>query len=90
MSPTLLEGLVLLSVVGVGVVVWWGVLRLVSTNDQTLKALGDITTHLATINGRLGKSETWMELHQTHDDQEFTHIRDNLQRVWEKLDPPRS
>ena len=90
MSPTLLEGLVLLSVVGVGVVVWWGVLRLVSTNDQTLTALNGVNAHLALINGRLGKSETWMELHQAHDDQEFTHLRENMQHIWKKIDPSRS
>jgi len=90
MSLTLIEGLILLAVAGVGGIVWWGVLRLVSTNDQTLTSLTAINTHLALINGRLGKSETWMEMHQSHDDQEFTHIRENLQRVWEKLDPPRS
>ena len=90
MSLTLIEGLILLAVAGVGGIVWWGVLRLVSTNDQTLTSLAAINAHLALINGRLGKSETWMEMHQGHDDQEFTHIRENLQRVWEKLDPPRS
>ena len=94
MSLTLIEGLILLTVAGVGgLICWiirWGVLRVVSTNDQTLTSLANINAHLALINGRLGKSETWMEMHQGHDDQEFTHIRENLQRVWEKLDPPRS
>ena len=90
MSPTLMEGLILLSVVGVGAIVWWGVLRLVATNDQTLMSLCVIRDHLSLINGRLGKSETWMEMHQEHDDQQFGQIRENMRRIWEKVDQPRS
>ena len=90
MSLSMIEGLILLSVAGVGGIVWWGVLRLVSTNDQTLTSLTAINTHLALINGRLGKSETWMEMHQAHDDQEFKHLRENMQHIWKKIDPSRS
>ena len=90
MSLTLLEGLILLTVAGVGGIVWWGVLRLVFTNDQTLKTLIGIHTHLSTINGRLGKTDTWMEMHQAIDEQQFTHMRESLRRIWEKIDKPKS
>jgi hypothetical protein len=89
MSITLSEGLILLSVAGVGGVVWWGVLRLVSTNDATLTVLCGIREHLALINGRLGKSELCMDLHQKSDEQQFQQIRESMRRVWEKLDGSR-
>ena len=90
MTITLIEGLILLSVAGVGGVIWWGVLRLVSTNDQTLTELTAINAHLSLINGRLGKSEVWMEMHQEQDKMLFNKLDENIRRLWEKVEPSRS
>ena len=89
MSISLIEGLILMSVAGVGGIVWWGVMRLVATNDETLRTLGKINEHLALINGRLGKTEMWMELHQQNDDQQFAHTREGLARLWERVNKQR-
>jgi hypothetical protein len=90
MSVTLIEGLLLLTAAGIGGIMWWGVQRLISANDETVKALGKIQEHLATINGRLGKSETWMELHQAQDDKQYEALHVSVRDLYEKVNIPRS
>lgn len=69
MSVTLFEGIVLLIIAGVSGVIWWGVRRLVETNDTESKRLENIDKSLAKICERLGKSDIWMTLHSKQDDE---------------------
>jgi len=87
-SVTLFEGIILLIITGVFVVAWWGVKRLVKTNDDAAKHLISIDKSLTSICERLGKSDTWMELHSKQDDErheEIKHIHGNLQKAIDEL-----
>ena len=55
-------------------VISWGIRRIVTLSDCTTKALTQINDHLAMINGRLGKSETWMTMHQESDLRQFADL----------------
>ena len=75
MSVTLFEGIVLLIIVGISVVIWWGVKRLVKINDDEGKRLDNIDKSLAKICERLGKSDVWMEMHSKQDDERHEEIK---------------
>ena len=84
-AMTLPEWAVVLILTGIGVVMWWGVRRLVQTNDNTNSALVEIGQGLATMNGRLGKSETWMELHEKQDDERHQEVKQAHAALWKQL-----
>lgn len=78
-SVTMFEGIILLALSGAGVVGWWGVRRLVKMSDDGSTLLNNINTSLSLINERLGKSETWMELHEKSDDERHTEMKNAYQ-----------
>jgi len=75
MSITLFEGIVLLFITGVFGVIWWGVKRLIKVNDDEAKRLDNIDKNLSKIFERLGKSETWMEMHTREDDVRHAEVK---------------
>lgn len=74
-SMTLPEWAVVLILTGIGVVMWWGIRRLVETNDHTTAALVEIGQGLASMNTRIGKAEVWQDMHQRSDDRQFEDLR---------------
>lgn len=62
--PELVNELLLLILSGIA----WLCYRLV-------RALGAIESHLAKLNGRMGKTEQWQTLHEQMDVQQFDSIR---------------
>lgn len=74
-SMTFPEWAVVLILTGIGVVMWWGVRRLIETNDNTTAALVEIGHGLASMNARIGKSEMWQDMHQRSDDRQFEDMR---------------
>jgi len=75
---TLVGGL--LSILG------WATTRMVGTNDVTAQALSDIREHLATINGRLGKTELWQMLHGEDDCRRFNEALEELKEMRRAMD----
>lgn len=73
-SLALPEWAVVLVLSGIGVVMWWGVRRLVEANDHTNVALIEIGNALSSVNARLGRSETWQDMHQKSDDRQFDGV----------------
>jgi len=81
-SVTLFEGIVLLIMSGVSVVIWWGIKREVEGGDHRSKCLDSINVHLSKICERLGKSDTWMELHTKQDDERHEEIKRIYGELW--------
>lgn len=93
-SLTLFEGLILLAIGGVFSVAWWGVKRIVRTNDDRAKTLEDINKNLKNICERLSSGDMWMEMHARLDDERheenkavlrelreaFENLKDNLNK----------
>lgn len=71
-------------------VIGWGIQRLVRANDETNQALGSIGTQLATMNGRLGKSEQWQQMHEAKDDERHEEIKGNVKEIWKTIDALRT
>lgn len=78
-SITLFESIIVLIIVGVFTVAWWGVRRLVKTNDDGALVLVKINDSLSLICERLGKVEMWMEQHEKLDDVRHTEIKNVYQ-----------
>lgn len=74
-SMTLFESFIVLAVTGVFVVAWWGVKRIVQTNDDEAKTLKDINNNLKNICERLAKGDMWMEMHTTMDDERYEQTK---------------
>ena len=85
-SVTLFEGIVLLAIVGVSVVVWWGIRRLVKMSDDAALCLANIDKSIAKICGRLGKSDVWMDLHSKQDDDRHEEIKSIFDNLWDAID----
>lgn len=75
MTSGIFEGLLLAGVAGVGIVSWWGIRRIVESLDSIDKRLG-------TINGRVGKMETWQWMHERQDDERHEHIDKATDALW--------
>lgn len=75
MTSGMFEGLLLAGVAAVGIVSWWGIRRIVESLDSIDKRLG-------TINGRVGKMETWQGMHERQDDERHEHIDKATDALW--------
>lgn len=80
--------LIVLSVVGV--VTWWGVLRLIHSNDITNEELNKnldcIDKNLSMINERLGRLETWIDGHAGQDNILFQAVTKEHESIWHAID----
>ena len=85
-SMTLFESIILLLITGVAVVAWWGIKRLVKSNDDSAKHLINIEKSLAIICERLGKSDIWMELHSKQDDDRHEELKRIHGELWSAVD----
>lgn len=45
-------------------------------------SLARILEHLATLNGRVGKGETWQAMHEKQDDDRFENIEKQTDAIW--------
>ena len=45
-------------------------------------SLAGILDHLANLNGRVGKSETWQEMHEKQDDDRFEQLEKQTDALW--------
>lgn len=83
---TVPEWVVIVVLSSIGVIFWWGVLRLIKSQDDTSSSLVSINTNLSAINGRLGKSETWMEQHEKQDDSRYEEVKQQHESMWAAID----
>lgn len=74
----------------IGIVLWWGVKRLVQSNDETSQALTGINGTLAAMNTRLGKSESWMDAHDKQDDERHQDVKQEHHSMWEAVEKLRT
>ena len=87
-SMSLFESLIVLAIGGVFIVAWWGVKRIVKTNDDEAKTLEKINTNLKNICERLASGDTWMKMHTDMDDERHEENKStmkDLKRVVEDL-----
>lgn len=75
MTSGIFEGLLLAGVAAVGIVSWWGIRRIV-------EALDNIDKRLGTISGRVGKMETWQEMHERQDDERHEQVEKTTDALW--------
>lgn len=75
---TLPEWVVITILAIIGTVVWWGVLRFIHIYDDISVALKDIAKSLGLVNGRIGKLETWKDLHDKQDDERHKDIKERI------------
>lgn len=47
-------------------------------------AFHEIRTHLQVLNGRVGRQETWAEVHEKRDDETHNDAKDRIRRLEEK------
>jgi hypothetical protein len=79
--PSLFEGIILLIISGIGIVGWWGVRRLVKTNDDGAIILAKINDALALICTRLGALDMWAQQHEKLDDERHREMKNVYQLV---------
>lgn len=75
MSSGIIEGLILAAVASVGIVAWWGLQRIIAALDEINRRLGQ-------INGRVGKMETWQEMHERADDERHEQVEKVTDALW--------
>lgn len=66
----------------IGTVAWWGIRRIVAGQDAINETLTTISERLATINGRVGKMETWAEQHERQDDERQHRLDKETDSLW--------
>jgi len=86
---TVPEWVMILLVGSVLAVIGWGAKRLVKANDDTSVALAGINRHLGTMNGRLGKTEVWMEQHESMDDERHRELTATHKEMWHAINEQR-
>jgi hypothetical protein len=73
---------VVVAVIGaIGVVVWWGILRLVRANDKTGECLNSINESLVAMCGKIEKHDMWIMHHEKQDDDRHEAISEELSRM---------
>lgn len=78
-SITLFESIIVLIIIGVFTVAWWGIRRLIKTNDDGAVILSKINDALSLICERLGQVEMWTKQHEKLDDERHHEIKNVYQ-----------
>lgn len=63
-------------------VLGWAATRLVKANDDTALSLSDIVRTLGLVNGRLGRTEVWQQMHGDDDARRFQAIAETHNEMW--------
>jgi uncharacterized membrane-anchored protein YhcB (DUF1043 family) len=83
---TLPEWAVITILAVIGTIIWWGILRFIHINDTVSISLKDIVDSLNKINGRLGKTEIRLELHEKQDDERYDNINKDYDYMQELIE----
>lgn len=76
-------GIIILS--GIGVMMWWGVLRIIHSIDETNISLKGINDTLNVMSERIGKVEIWTEMHGKQDDDRHLSYHQDYNRLYELI-----
>lgn len=79
------EGIVALIWSAIGVVAWFGIRRIVAGQDSMNAMLAVISERLAQINGRVGKMETKIEMHEAQDDERQHRVDKEHDAIWAQV-----
>lgn len=85
MTAGIPEWLVVAMLGVIGTVAWWGIRRIVSGQDLINQTLVQISDRLAQINGRVGKMETWTEMHENQDDERHQRFDKETDAIWAQV-----
>lgn len=86
MNAAIPEWVVLGMLTVIGTVAWWGIQRIVSGMDGINSTLLAISERLAQINGRVGKVETRLEMHESQDADRQAGVEREHTRIWTAID----
>lgn len=64
----------------------WVIKYMLSAVASTNVALKSMTDHLALLNGRMGKSETWQAMHERNEDERYALIDRRLEQHDQQTD----
>ena len=82
---TIPEWVIIVVLGAIGAVFWWGVLRLINTQDIMSVNLSEINKNLGIMNGRLGKSEVWQTSHEKTDDGRHIEAKEHFVSLWQAI-----
>lgn len=85
MTAGIPEWLVVAMLGVIGTVAWWGIRRIVAGQDNINATLTTISDRLAQINGRVGKVETWTEMHEHQDDERHRRFDKETDALWAQV-----
>ena len=85
MTAAIPEWLVVAMLGVIGTVAWWGIRRIVSGQDLINQTLVQINDRLAQINGRVGKMETWTEMHENQDNERHQRFDKETDALWSQV-----
>lgn len=85
MTAAIPEWLVVAMLGVIGTVAWWGIRRIVGGQDAINQTLVQISDRLAQINGRVGKVETWTEMHEHQDDERHQRFDKETDELWSQV-----
>lgn len=66
----------------IGVVAWWGIRRLVTGQDTINNTLHEISEKIGHLDGRLGRAETKLEMHEKSDDDRIGLLEKQTDSLW--------
>lgn len=85
MTAAIPEWLVVAMLGVIGTVAWWGIRRIVRGQDLINQTLVQINDRLAQINGRVGKMETWTEMHENQDNERHQRFDKETDALWSQV-----
>ena len=85
MTAGIPEWLVVAMLGVIGTVAWWGIRRIVSGQDLINQTLVQISDRLAQINGRVGKMETWTEMHEHQAYERHQRFDKETEAIWAQV-----
>lgn len=68
----------------------WMIKYLISAVNATNVSLQAIGDHLGKLNGRVGKSETWQEMHENQDADRHQQLERENARMWTAIEKGRA
>lgn len=84
------EGIIVLILTAIGVVGWFAIRRIIEGQDKILAAQVTTNERLGQINGRVGKAETRMEMHEKQDEERHEQMEREQMRIWAAIERGRA
>lgn len=88
MSQLIVEvmaGIIVLFLTGCGTVLWWGINRIIQTQEVGVERLDHIDVRLTDIDGKLNGVEIWQASHEKSDDERHAAAEKIQSGIWAEL-----